>query len=621
MTSVIKGPNDSRRGASTIRRRSRFKRRAALFAGGALLFASLLGVLAWLQFRPTLAKAERLLAANRTDEALRMFVRLADGGDREAQKRLASLYVAGGPMQPDAAKAVPYLLELAALGDADARVMLGGVHYRGLAGKPDYDEAARLLLPFERSDNGEALSLLGQAYYYGRGVAPDADKAFRLLGHAAVLGVAEGNGLLGLLMYRKGNAGDGQKSLDLMRTLPAGVDRDVDLALGKEDYRRRTEPGLAAEAVARLGAGGAEEDVEASYFLGMLYSEGEGVERDFRQAEKYLTIAAKGGFADATLALAALFARGVPEPDYARARACLEAAVADGDRRADAALGKMYNAGQGGPRDPVRAAECLERATDGEHDIEVCRILWRLYTEGDGVAPDLRRAARYLTHVAESGDVAARVELAYLCYYGRGVPVDYDRALQLLGAGLDASVPEALSLRGWMYFHGDGGPLDEMRGMEYVDRAAALGDNAALDMRRSAIYARTKILHVAGIAASALEEVDVADAVAAKDGAAAFIARKKAAMTGDAAAQGVVAAMFVLGHGTDVDYEDAAVWAKASAENGDGLGQLLLGLLYFWGKGVPQHYGEALKWLRRSAGGDFPLGQTTLGKCFYFPSG
>ena len=93
---------------------------------------------------------------------------------------------------------------------------------------------------------------------------------------------------------------------------------------------------------------------------------------------------------------------------------------------------------------------------------------------------------------------------------------------------------------------------------------------------------------------------------------------QKAADAGSNAAMYLLAVMSIEGLGTEQDYAAALRWAQKMADSGDGSGYMLLGLLHESGSGVPQdnttavqHYGYATR-EARDIGARYRLGMLNL---------
>lgn len=118
------------------------------------------------------------------------------------------------------------------------------------------------------------------------------------------------------------------------------------------------------EAIALWADAAENGNADAEQALGWAYSNGLGVERNYAEAMTWYGRAAKQGHAGAQVNLAILHddGLGVPAPDPRRAAELFGEAAEAGSPEAQNALGRMYKAGRGVPRDLQKATIWLERA-------------------------------------------------------------------------------------------------------------------------------------------------------------------------------------------------------------------------------------------------------------------
>jgi TPR repeat protein len=90
----------------------------------------------------------------------------------------------------------------------------------------------------------------------------------------------------------------------------------------------------------------------------------------------------------------------------------------------------------------------------------------------------------------------------------------------------------------------------------------------------------------------------------------------KAAAQGDAGAQAILGAMYVIGHGVERDYEKAVSWLRKAAAQGSKEGQTGLAALYAQGLGVEPDFAEALRWYRKAADQGYSVAQRDLGNMY-----
>lgn len=96
--------------------------------------------------------------------------------------------------------------------------------------------------------------------------------------------------------------------------------------------------------------------VYAQYNLGLMYSNGRGVDQDYATAVKWYTLAAEQGHAEAQYNLGVHYTDGSGfSRDYKAAMKWYLLAAEQGDALAQTNLGVMYDRGHGVPHDNVRA--------------------------------------------------------------------------------------------------------------------------------------------------------------------------------------------------------------------------------------------------------------------------
>ena len=87
------------------------------------------------------------------------------------------------------------------------------------------------------------------------------------------------------------------------------------------------------------------------------------------------------------------------------------------------------------------------------------------------------------------------------------------------------------------------------------------------------------------------------DAFASGDYATALKEWKPLAEQGNAKAQAMLGAMYLIGQGVTKDYKAALKWLKLAAEQGDADAQIMLGGMYAIGQGVTQDFTRSFMWL------------------------
>jgi hypothetical protein len=138
-------------------------------------------------------------------------------------------------------------------------------------------------------------------------------------------------------------------------------------------------------------------DAKSQYKLGNVYYLGDGVRRDYSQAEFWYRKAAEQGDPDSQFMLGGLyhFGQGVPQ-DSAQAFAWVKKAADQGHTDAEFFISTCYSEGWGVPKDDVQGMVWLRKAAEQGH-FNSQFMLGRAYEAGDfGVPQDYAEAYFWL---------------------------------------------------------------------------------------------------------------------------------------------------------------------------------------------------------------------------------
>ncbi|GHU02078.1 hypothetical protein FACS1894186_6070 [Alphaproteobacteria bacterium] len=251
---------------------------------------------------------------------------LADGGDAEAQCRLAVMYDKGEGVPQDFAKAAHWYQKAADQRYAMAQNALGNMYDNG-DGVPQ-DNAQAVCWYQKAADQGYAAAQYGLASMYdqGHGVPQDLAKAVYWYQKAADQGHA-------LAQY----------GLADMYYMGRGVPRD--LAKAADWYQKAAEQGNSG----------------AQYNLGLMFFKGDGVERDPDFALYWYQKAADQGHVKAQRNLGVMYD---DAKDYAQAVHWYQKAADGGDASAQFYLGVYYAYGTGVPKDLAKASFWFQKVVD-----------------------------------------------------------------------------------------------------------------------------------------------------------------------------------------------------------------------------------------------------------------
>jgi len=126
-----------------------------------------------------------------------------------------------------------------------------------------------------------------------------------------------------------------------------------------------------------------------------------------------------------------------------------------GSAQAQAALGAMYQFGNGISVDYVEAAAWYRKAAEQGHALAQAS-LGTMYEAGVGVVQDYTKAVGLYRKAARQNHLAGQVNLGAMYFHGRGVQKDYRSAFEWYEKAAGQGVVLALSNLGVMYEYGLG---------------------------------------------------------------------------------------------------------------------------------------------------------------------
>ena len=253
----------------------------------------------------------------------------------------------------------------------------------------DRDRLRERISKFSCEEYGAAQRLYIQAekYYRGQNFA----KAFEFYQKAAKKGEAEATYSLGRMFEKgEGAAKNNEKALFWYRRAAELGSENAERAIKGQEERLKNE--LEVKAL--------QDGADAQYHLGKRFYDGDGVERDYKEAFKWYRKAAESGHADAQCGIAGMYECGEGvEEDYAEAARWYQMALENGHAEAKDSLCEMYyNLGE-------------------------------KYYYGEDADEDYEESVKWYLKAAELGHADAQYSLG-LCYEnGDGVDQNYVEAL------------------------------------------------------------------------------------------------------------------------------------------------------------------------------------------------
>lgn len=279
--------------------------------------------------------------------------------------------------------------------------------------------------------------------------------------------------------------------------------------------------------------------VPASNLLGVMTSNGEGVERDQRAAEL-------------------LF----------------RTAMNQGDKGAIINLARMMELGLGRVKNESEAARLYHRGAEQGLG-RAARNLGILYRDGRGVNRSDEQAVRSFRKAIELGDISALDDLGSMFRDGRGVERNIEEALTLFRKGIAAGSSDAATSLGRLYELGEGIAKDESQAAKLYQDAVDRGNSRAM-INLALMYETGRALD--------------------KDEARAVALYRRAALKGEARAMYNFARLLRYGKGATMNKVEAATWFHRSAELGDTNGMIGLANVLDDGDGIPPDGASAAEW-------------------------
>ena len=123
-------------------------------------------------------------------------------------------------------------------------------------------------------------------------------------------------------------------------------------------------------------------------------------------------------------------------------------------------------------------------AEEGDADSQA--YLARLYEVGQGVPKDFGVALRWYRLAAAQGNTTARVNLGLMTLYGKGCEKNPAEAVQLFRQAAEQQSAHAMLCLGLVYQNGQGVPQDPEESLKWYHRAAVLNQEIAFGKLASA---------------------------------------------------------------------------------------------------------------------------------------
>ena len=422
--------------------------------------------------------------------AFNWYKKSAENGFPAAQHALAYLYKMGEGCEESLHKAY-YWLEKAAENDfEDSFYVLGASYLEGEGVELNYKKAYRYLSKAAEVKNENAIESLGDMYYSGLYVDEDKNKAFKLYKESLKLGntdlyyklgkiyEAEGKSKLALRHYKKGHENNdirATQKLGVMYYNGEIVDRDVDKSL---EYM---------EIASKEGA------PHALYVMGIAY-----LITDEKLGVKYLKEAYKLGSIHAAEALANELLMEVLNDKKIDEKELLEYIKKAMDEDLEDAIyyyGLVNAYGIGLKKNNEEAFKYFKIAAEKGCEKAIIKIAnW--YKHGIYVRPSPYEAIQWYKKAAEKFNSEAIASIVEIYEKGIGINPDYKRAFEGVKLLRETNIVEGNLKTAYYYIEGIGTEIDIEKAEKLIEETMELDEGKTLnflgELAESEIYKKGK---------------------------------------------------------------------------------------------------------------------------------
>lgn len=208
-------------------------------------------------------------------------------------------------------------------------------------------------------------------------------------------------------------------------------------------------------------------------------------EEHIKTAIDYYRKSASLGHAEAFNSLACLYENGDGvQKDEREACVLFYLAAQKGSSHGKFNLARCYEWGIGTKQSWASAVEWYEKAAK-QNNMEAIYNLGSIYLDGrkgqlDSIAPDYPKAYIYLKKAADLGDSDAKVDLGVMYYEGLGVARSFEKALKFFNESSEEGSARGDFYLGVCFYEGDCGvQVDREKAIELIKRASKKGCETA----------------------------------------------------------------------------------------------------------------------------------------------
>ena len=346
-----------------------------------------------------------------------------------------------------------------------------------------YESAIAPLLLAAQMGESEAATHLGDLYFYGHGVDTDYEQSYYWFAKAAQSNNAYAQYSIAF-MYIKGQfvEKDDTQVIKWMKLAAENGYTEAQKNMGEYYYygsfgcRRDMR-----EAIKWYEMGAKSNEPTCVFTLGLIYEEGDGVQKNILKAADWYQKGAQAGIPSCLYNLGKLIINKEISGEEEKGFNLIQQAAESGYSFAQNYMGRAYRFGWYVNANPVRATNWFTKAAEQNMPDAMCN-LGDMYSYEDGLTIDYEKAFYWYEKAAETKHSRALTELGDMYYAGKGVRQDYQKAMEYYQKACDEGYPYAFYSLGFMYWKGQGTLPDKEKAQEYLSQAAAMGNESAFQL-------------------------------------------------------------------------------------------------------------------------------------------
>lgn len=455
------------------------------------------------------------------ERAMALLAPLVKADNPSAFTSMGDLYSSGPePVKADPARAVEFYEQAVALNDIAGKSRLGTILVGRKGETADVARGLTLLEDVAGAGDNWTLIQIGNIHAAGEVVPLNAGKALAYYERAAEAGLAAGYSLMGnVYKFGLGSIGrDTARAAGFYEQALVGKDNAARVQLALMLLDGTSLPLDVTRAVGLLEDANATGDVWSTTILAGLYTDGGKVPADGKRAIALLAPLVEINNAAALTAMGDVYAKG-PAPvkvDADRALEFFERAAVLGDIGGKSRLGTILVGRKDKPKDVARGLALLEDVANAGDNWTLIQI-GNLYAAGESVQLDAGKALAYYERAAKAGLAAGyslignaynyglgtlrkdpkraasyyekavagkentgRVQLALMLLDGTSLPLDVDRAVDLLKDAAATGDLWSTTILANLYAEGRLVPAQYSKARSYYDAAYAMGNRDAV---------------------------------------------------------------------------------------------------------------------------------------------